>query len=88
MLQLLEKGGKMLSMEQVTFLLYFFCQKDLFYFLQATYHYVVNETVDCVTAGTNEAVGMSSNLVSMLENTPLAYGGGDLFSGEDETSGV
>ena len=31
---------------------------------------------------------MSRNLVSMLENAPLADGDGEFFSGEDEISGV
>jgi len=31
---------------------------------------------------------MSANLIAMLEKTPVAYGGCDLFSGEDEASRV
>ena len=38
--------------------------------------------------GPNEAVGMSKNLMSMLEKVPLADGDGELFSGDDEVSGA
>ncbi len=48
----------------------------------------VQETCNVVSTGPNEAVAMTRNLVSMLENAPLADGDGEFFSGEDEISGV
>jgi hypothetical protein len=48
----------------------------------------VQETGNVVSTGPNEAVAMSRNLVSMLENAPLADGDGEFFSGEDEIRGV
>jgi hypothetical protein len=48
----------------------------------------VQESANVVLAGTNEAVGMSRNLVPMLEQLPLADGDGELFTGDDEVSGV
>jgi hypothetical protein len=67
---------------------FFCCQKNLTSIARIFTIIFVQETCNVVSTGPNEAVAMSRNLVSMLENAPLADGDGEFFSGEDEISGV
>ncbi len=67
---------------------FFCCQKSLTSIARIFTIIFVQETCNVVSTGPNEAVAMTRNLVSMLENAPLADGDGEFFSGEDEISGV